>query len=267
MPVVTIPLQTWAYQLGPRAIRVISAMSVSFDREDALLRSVGAFGTSAEEVDDGLLLAYRNGQLDPTEEEQVDALLARSPEARALMVELSRAPDQSLKEALTPQPRRLSVPAVAGFLALAAAVFLFVALPGEQTAVGYQIEAEGFVTEVRGQPEASSVLNPDSHLAVTLRPETSPKNVPEVAAFVVRPDGVLEPADAFKLSSRAGVYRLEAKAAALFQTPGAYEVVFVLGASQSELDAVRGLTVAQAKPLEQWVGWWELDVEYRTPSP
>lgn len=241
-------------------------MSVSFDREDALLRSVGAFDASTEEVDDGLLLAYRNGQLDSAAEEQVDALLARSPEARALMVELSRAPDQSLKEELASQPRRLA-PVVAGLFALAAGVFLFVGLPAEQTAVGYQLEAEGFVTEVRGQSEASSVLNPDSHLAVTLRPETSPKNVPEVAAFVARPDGVLEPADAFKLSSRAGVYRLEAKAAALFQTPGAYEVVFVLGASQSELDAVRGLTVAQAKPLEQWVGWWELDVEYRTPSP
>src|SRR5688572_7916912 len=102
---------------------------------DAALRQVAERPRAEEAVDDGLLLAYRQGRLSEEKSAELEALLARDPEARALLAELSKPIDRGLVDQLQhARSSRRRWPMIAGALAAAAAAALVAIVPARQPA-------------------------------------------------------------------------------------------------------------------------------------
>lgn len=236
------------------------------EREDSLLRQVPEPHRDPESLDDGLLLAYRAGRLSPEAAAEVEALLARNPEARALLRELTQPVEPGLAERVERASRgrpRWWIPAA--MAAAAAAAFLIVAQ--DAPLPPYEMEARGFVASSRGLAAPSNVLEPDSRLSVTLRPEQAPEKAPALGVFVAPDGGLLERARAGRITSRSGVFRFEVEAAALFPKPGRYLVVLVLAPSEDVLQDVPGRRADGAKGARPWLEWWTVDVDYRSGEP
>jgi hypothetical protein len=220
--------------------------------EDAVLRRLPEPSKEPAVIDDGLLLGYQAGKLSPEQTAEVEQLLAKSAEARALLLELSRPQDPSLVDRLeraSGLSGRRWVWWSAGCAAIAAVLSLFVI--GRPDGIpDYALEAEGFVAMTRGESRAglSGVLDSESHLVLRLRPDEDVLSPPVFRVLVGPEGGALAPTPAGKLESANGAFRWSADAKDLFSASGRYRMVVTLGEGSDTKE-------------------WSLDLEYRAREP
>ncbi|MCA9551503.1 MAG: hypothetical protein KC933_15815 [Myxococcales bacterium] len=242
---------------------------MTHDAIDEALARVSERSRPETPIDDGLLLAYNAGELAPAAAEAVERRLARDPEARALLKELSRPLDEDLArrvERIHLGGRRRS-PWFAGVVALAAvALFAVVSLPPAPSApMEYALEVEGLVAVQRGGVSAAPSggrLEPGSRLTVRLLPRSEPDAVPSLKVWLVGADGRLRAADAGDVTAKGGAFRFSAEAAALFPGFGHYELVLHLASTPDDLAALDGMTRDAAQRTSPGLGWWSVPLEY-----
>lgn len=242
----------------------------SDDAIDAALRQVAGQDATGDALDDGLLLAYRDGTLPADRVAEVDLILARDPEARALLAELSRPVDARLEERLLGRPgagrRRAGLAIVA--LAAAAAVLAVVLSKGPARVDGppaYALEVQGFVAEVRGEPPRTQQLRGDSRLTIRLRPAVPQQTTPAFGVWIARPGGVLAPVQG-QLSSDRGAFQWSAAPSEIFgAAPGSFVVAVHL--THAAVDPIAGLTLEAAQREHPGLGWWLIPVEYLGAAP
>ena len=239
---------------------------------DRLLGQIPDAPDAGEEVDDGLLIAYREGRLTPAEAEAVEALLARSAEARALLAALAEPVELETRrrlEATIPAPRRaLARRGLLGAAAALAAGIAALALlprsgPGDPLP-RYTLDApQGWVRSVRSEaPEAPERLDAAGRLVLRLRPEAPTDARPSLLLFVVHEDRRLAPGPAGAVEAKDGAFRVSATGDALFgAAPGAKAVVLVL-ADSARLPSLAGRTVEEARAVVSPDRWWSLELEY-----
>lgn len=237
------------------------------DELDRLLRSVPETPTQdSSPLDEGKLLAWRDGRLGEVEAEQVERRLANDPEARALLRELSlgssAAEVDGVMGAVQPRakvlPFRRPAALVAGAIAaLAAALAVFVTRAPPLPA--YQLEVEGGVAEVRSDVAKGAVLLPDSRLVLRLRASAPTNTKVMLGVFRETADGRLQRVQGGVLSARDGSFEFVIDGQALLMTPGRHRVWLHVADDESAVRSAEG-AVAAAGPQ-----WWAIDTELRAP--
>lgn len=239
---------------------------VDDDALDALLRHpTGPPAPPEEAIDDGLLLAWRDDALSADDTAAVEALLARSPEARALLRALAievRAPiDAAAARRLArARPRsRTGLLVGAALVLVAAGVVAWVLRPTAGDAPTFEVIASSGIRATRGaEPALDAIYLPDSPVRIVLRPTEAGRPRPAARAWIGR-DGDARPIGEPLRAVGVAAWALEVPARALFPRAGRYTLHF--GLSQDEA-AIDGLRVA--RPGVQWLS---LAVEYRVGAP
>ena len=218
---------------------------------------------SGEPVDDGILLAYLAGTLDPSAIEEVDAALAQSSVARAQLRALANARRQltdadfaSAEGALPSQRRRWPIWAGAG-LAIAAALLIWVMRPITPE-VAWRLDGpRGGVQAARAEKIASRIFLPQSELTVDLVPDGSVE--PQaVKVYVVGLDAVLRARPVATTRSPAGAVQIRATAKALFDEGYGARTLWVVIGDGTDLEGVR------AEAADQRAGaTFPVEVDYR----
>ena len=235
---------------------------------DRRLRAVPEEPTSTP-IDDGVLMAYQQGRLSAERAEDVEAQLARDPEARALLAELSSPVDAELAGQLVQalRPRRRGGPrrAVAAVLAAAAAFALWLTFapapaPMSDAWPSYQLELDGFVAARRSVGSTDRRLLADSILTVTIRPDRRFARSPTVGLFRLASDGRWRTISAGKTTAANGAVAFEAHAGELFATPGRYTLAIAATPTPEALLTFEGQRTSNAQ--ERGLGWWTFEVEY-----
>lgn len=221
----------------------------------------------SEELDDALLVAFREGRLDAATTARVERRLLEDPEARALLVGLGRpvpAGARARAEALLPERRFAWAWAWGGAGVLAAAAAVAIALlrgPGPAPAA-YELEGPfGGIRVARAAPEApTSVFLPNSRLRIVLRPKGAPAAV--AAAFVEDAAGRLRalPAEVVALG-KGGAVRIEGLAGELLGPGfGPRRLRVALATDPEALAHLAGGPFAETAP---GVRWATVELEYR----
>lgn len=210
-------------------------------QERWLLEAVPANPSTTEEepLDDGVLAAFRRGELDDATAAAVAGRLARDPAARALLVAQAEAARGSDAMSVARAVRGATVRANSGryaavavaLVALAAAVILFV---GRPTAPEFALDGPyGGVAETRGEETISRSFVPGNRLRLFAKPAAPLEAPPGCVAVVGTPDATGETRRAavdrrFVRVAPNGVCRLDAPVEALFPAFGRYSVALVL---------------------------------------
>lgn len=215
---------------------------------DALLRSV-PMNTAETLPDPGDIVAYHQGRLSAERAAAVEADIAGSAFARDLLAGLAQPVPDALADwavSAIPHRRRGRRWAVAG-LALAAAVALAVLGPNlmrgpVEAPDAYAVTAfEGGRAEVRSEPAADAprVFAAGDTLRVYVAPTVGDARPATAAALFVVRGGVLRPLPA-AVTPMDGAFRVEARADALFEGPGTFDLRVALALGAETLEHVDG---------------------------
>jgi hypothetical protein len=193
---------------------------------------------SDDELLKGLARAVRE-ERDAEAHGRADAELARPLDEAAR----GRFADAALRAmgtapAREPRPRARVVrlgAAVAGVVALAAAVLVYVRGPGAPTLPPYEVSLVGGDSQTRSAPAAGAgdeiTVRADGYLEIRLRPEHAPGARPEVHAAVVH-DGTARPWAPRVEVSTDGAVRVAGPVSTLFDDPrGTWEVLIAMGSA------------------------------------
>lgn len=230
-------------------------------RERRLLDAVPEGETSDAPIDDGLLMAFRRGELDDATAAEVAGRLARDPEARALLVALAEAERGSEAMTVARVVRRQGsnrrgwlAGGAAVVVALAAALALFVMRP---TAPEFSLDGPyGGLAETRGEETISRTFVPGNRLQLFARPAAPLQSAPGCVGVIEGADGRQTAVDRrFVRVAPNGVCRLDAPVEALFATFGRYSVSLVM------LD---GGPVPDGIPRREKGIWLVEKIEYRS---
>lgn len=218
-------------------------------------------------IDEGLLIAFRDGTLAAEKQEYVEQLLAKSAEARLLLRELSApvnsadidavmaklAPDDVVP--LRPK-KKLWVPVVA---ALAAGVLAVVMVGNSEKPLGrYQLELEGGEAQTRGStPSAHTVVGAESRLVVRLRAEAATDDARAVGVFLEDANGRLTRVNDAKVISSRGSFEVTFTGNAWLGSTGSHVVWLHVAGDEAAMQAWVGRSAAGGE------GWWRVDVERR----
>lgn len=237
------------------------------DDLDRLLKAVPqAPAHDTSPLDEGKLLAWRDGRLSEADAEQVERRLANDAEARALLRELSLGSTASevdeVMGAVRPRakvlPLRRPAALVTGVItALAAAVALFVTRsPSLPT---YQLEVEGGVADTRSDVANGAVVLPESRLVIRLRAAAATDTKVALGVYRETVEGRLERVQGGALAARDGSFEFVIDGQRLLVTPGRHRVWLHVARDEAALRAAEG-TVPSAGTQ-----WWLLDTELRAP--
>jgi hypothetical protein len=225
------------------------------DEADRLLRAVPETRVPALRLDDGVLLAYREGKLGEQEAANVERLLANDPEARALLRELSQPVSaeevESLARLTPPTPRRKWAPLVLGGLGTAAAATLAILVARPVKApLDYALEVEGLAAPSRGAGQGV-VLPSTGRLVVRLRPAIATEAPRHFDVYLEGADGTLLAAPTGSRQAAQGAFEwvVEASDIAPFGATRAW--VHVTDAPSSSLEGKPIIKVRTA-------GWFEV---------
>lgn len=245
------------------------------DELDALLRRIpddaGKHEGDPMQLDDGLLIAYRDGTLSPEQTEAVEKRLAIDPGARLLLRELSApvTPDEvdalMARVDVTGSPRasvvhlrRRAVWTGAAVAALAAGVLALVWLPSRGGVGPYQLEVEGGDAAVRGSAPvdgAPRVMGPDAKLVTRLRAERATDDARVVGVFVSDAAGKLVRVRDAQVASSRGSFEVTLRGNAWLPVVGVQAVWFRVARDEAALD--------DSEAPKTGDGWWRVDVERR----
>ncbi len=238
------------------------------DELDTLLRKLPGGSPAPEEadmpLDDGVLIAFRDGNLSAGEAEAIERRLARDPDARLLLRELSAQVAVSdvddVVSRVTPQAKVLPFARkralwLATAATLAAGLLLVVVTRQPAQLGAYQLEVEGGDATLRGSEEKKTrVLGPESRLTVRLRAE-APSDAPRVlGVFVEGAQGALTRVTAGQLDASRGSFALQLEGNTWLPTAGRQKLWLVIADDEATL---RGVEVPGG------ARWWSLDVERR----
>lgn len=236
------------------------------DELDTLLRRIPGGSTAPEEnempLDDGVLIAFRDGNLSVAQAEAVESRLARDPEARLLLRELSAQVSASEVDDVLSRmaPKSNVLPFVrkrAAVLLTASALaagLLAVVITQQPSKLGaYQFQVEGGAATTRGsEVKTTRVLGPEGRLNIRLRAE-APSDAPRVlGVFVEGADGVLTRVTQGRVESSRGSFSLQLDGNTWLQ--GRQKVWLHVAKDEAALRDVGAPGGA---------GWWALDVERR----
>lgn len=243
------------------------------DALDHMLRALPPPPDPPDRVDDGLLQAYLGDALSPARAAELEGRLAASRDDRDLLLALSEPVPEPLYTRLgalfpSARPRRARWPfaALAAAAAVAAALWLVAsppALPPDYVVDG----PSGGVKHARAAADTPVTrARPESRLKWVLRPRAALDGpAPSLEVFVARPEGPLRPASSADVTAGAGgAFRVTARAGALFDVPGEWEVHLALG-EQGRLD-LGGLRAAEAR-ARAGVRLESFTVQFTTDSP
>lgn len=254
---------------------------------DALLRSVPMLATadaldpstldrSALDAlpDPGRLVAFHQGRLGPAEVAEVEAELARSSFARAMLAELTAPLGDTVaahaEQGIPRRGRRLWP--IMGGLALAAALMLAVVLnlragssDGPLPPDAYRITAvEGGLSELRS--EGGTVFTPERTLTLFTAPTAGDARPAEHAALFVHDDASLRAVEA-TITPLGGAFRVEAPATQVFPRAGEWIVSVALAAEADALRALNGAAVEGLAEAHPGVRRVEVKLSYREAAP
>lgn len=233
-----------------------------------------------EHIDDGILMAWRAGQVDDTTRAAVDAHLAACPPCRALLVELAEPVPESLLEAaetrgrallprVAPSPPRRRVVWVAPLLAAAAAlvwVLLRPAPPAEHPTVGgWSLTAlEGGLAAARDPKRpGSNVFTPDGRIKLLLTPGPGGPGEASAEVYLLGSEHTLRPAPGLvRETGPTGIVRFTGLAADVFGQEYGPHILFVL-IDRPHGDTVTGRSPDAARAARPDAQWIEVAVEYR----
>ncbi|MEQ9499603.1 MAG: zf-HC2 domain-containing protein [Deltaproteobacteria bacterium] len=209
---------------------------------DALLAQGPEPRPQGAHVDDGVLVAFRDGRLGDDETAHVEAHLAGCRECRELLEELAVdvEPEMFDRARAAARRNRRSGRALVVGLALAAATLAAFFLPRNGPLPPYAVEGPmGGLTTVRGTSTGGEVFVPDSRVKILLRPER-PTRPPRLTVFVVDLDGTAVRApEGVVTAGEQGGFRVEFTASDLFNgTFGVRTVRLVLsdGAAETQFE-------------------------------
>lgn len=240
------------------------------DELDALLRRIPATSTAPREdemrIDDGELIAYRDGTLPPEKQEAVEQLLARSADARTLLKALSepvpRDDVDAVLEKLAPSNvvplRRTWVPMVAAALAAGVLAVVVVGNTRHDPLGRYSLELEGGEAGTRGStPSARTVVGPESRLVVRLRAEEATDAPRVVGAFVEDPQHRLVRVENAVVASSRGSFEVTFNGNAWLGSTGSHVLWLHVAGDEAAMKSWVGKTAGEGE------GWWRVDVERR----
>lgn len=247
----------------------MSQAGPSDEELDEILAMTNAARPSAGPcVDDGVLVAYRDGRLEAEATDAVEAHLASCAECRALLAELGAAIPEEMeawaKATLGRRRPRWPILGVAGAIAAAVLVALL-ARPKEDGLPEYALRGPlGGVEAVRGEAGSSNRFVPESRFKLVLRPKARADALVSLLVLVERPDGTLMEAPAGGISQGGGgAFRYEMKAGRLFGDDygmrTVHAVVVVGPVERSELQG-SDQEVRRRLPAHRWM---TVEVEYK----
>ncbi|MEQ8277056.1 MAG: zf-HC2 domain-containing protein [Deltaproteobacteria bacterium] len=212
------------------------------ERLDSLLAQGPEPGPEGTHVDDGKLVAFREGRLGADEINDVEAHLSACRDCRELLEELAVDVEPELFDrarAAARRNRRSGRALVVG-LALAAATLAAFFLPRNGPLPPYAVEGPmGGLTTVRGTSPGGEVFVPASRVKILLRPER-PTRPPRLTVFVVDLDGTdVRAPEGVVTAGEQGGFRVEFTARDLFKrTFGTRTVRLVLsdGAAETQFE-------------------------------
>lgn len=218
-------------------------------------------------IDDGELIAYRDGTLPPERVEAVERLLTASSEARLLLKAL-REPvtplDVEAVLAKLPAPsnvvplRRKWVPMVAAALAAGVLAVVVVGNTRQDPLGRYSLELEGGEAGTRGAtPSARTIVGPDSRLVVRLRAEEAVDAPRVVGVFVEDADHRLVPVESAAVASSRGSFEVSFTGNAWLGNTGSHVVWLHVAGDEAAMKQWVGKTASEGE------GWWRVDVERR----
>jgi hypothetical protein len=235
-------------------------MSEPSDEEvEALLKEIPPQSASGPCIDDGLLLAHREGR-SGAQSETVERHLSTCSSCRALLAELDQVSPPMETWALATLRRRRRWPAIGAITALAAGVLLGLILLPRDELPGYELRGPlGGVRTTRGAEGESKLFVPGSIFSFVLRPERRVEEQVSLLVFVDAPEGLTLHRS---LDAASGGFRFEARAQELFGER--------YGVRKVHAAIVRGRTEGPLEGTEEQIRrrlrshrWMSMEIEYR----
>lgn len=218
-------------------------------------------------VDDGVLMAYREGRLAGDALETVDQHLASCADCRFLLSELGAPVPEPLeswaKGTLDKRRRRWPILGTIAAVAAGLLVALF-ARPQEALLPEYQLRGPlGGVAPVRGDTQESGRFVPRSRFKLVLRPDARVDHPVSLVVFVDGADGRLRRAPADGVSrGEGGAFRYEIQAERLFGTEYGRRTVHVAVVADGETPGVIEGTEQEVRGRLPAHRWMTVQVEY-----